>query len=118
MIDMAVTDPTPQASLMERLDQIRRRPNMYLGVGPPSYGTMLDRLETWIVGYSEAVRAHRITDVGVEFYERFWMFLERELGRSLSQGTIPTIRLLSVNDEEAWDAYWRLLDDFRRTGGG
>jgi hypothetical protein len=114
---VAATDPMPQASLMERLDQIKRRPGMYLGIGAPHYGTMLDRLETWIVGYSEAIRAHAITDVGVEFYERFWVFLERQLGRSMSQGTIPTIRLLSVNDEEAWNTYWRLLEDFRRSGG-
>ena len=114
---MSASEPLPQASLMHRLDLIRRRPGMYLGVGPPSYGTMLDRLESWIVGYSEAIRAHGISDVGVEFYEKFWVFLERQLGRSMSQGTIPTIRILSVNDEEAWETYWRLLDDFRRTGG-
>ena len=105
------------ASLLERLDLIRMRPGMYLGANAPNHGVMLDRLDTWIVGYSEAVRVHRIRDPGLELYESFWQFLEKRLGRSMEKGTIPTIRMLCVNDAEAWDTYWRLLAEFRASVG-
>jgi hypothetical protein len=105
------------ASLLDRLDLIRMRPGMYLGANAPNHGVMLDRLDTWIVGYSEAVRIHRIRDPGLEHYESFWQFLEKRLGRSMEKGTIPTIRMLCVNDAEAWETYWRLLEEFRATVG-
>ena len=47
---------------MHWLDLIRVRPGMYLGAAPPHFGAMLDRLDTWIVGYGEAVRAHAVED--------------------------------------------------------
>ena len=98
---------------MHWLDLIRARPGMYLGAAPPHFGTMLDRLDTWIVGYSEAVRAHEVHDPGLELYGSFWQFLERRIERNMSEGTIPTIRLISMNDAEAWETYWRLLAEFR-----
>ena len=110
---MSESDPTNRASLMHWLDLIRARPGMYLGTGPPNFGTMLDRLDTRIVGYSEAVRAHEVHDAGIALYSSFWQFLERKLDRHMSQGTIPTIRLLSMTDAEAWETYWRLLAEFR-----
>src|SRR5204863_2422201 len=98
----AVIDDRPSsASLLPRLDLIRLRPGLYLGVVPPHFGAMLDRLDTWIVGYSEAVMAHGIRDPGLDLYSSFWQFLEERLGRGMSEGTIPTIRLLSINDAEA-----------------
>jgi len=97
---------------MARLALIRAKPGLYLGVGPPHFATMLERLDTWIVGYSEAVRVHQIRDPGVDLYSSFWQFVEQCLGRSLSEGTIPTIRLVSINDAEAWQTYWRLLEEF------
>jgi hypothetical protein len=98
---------------MHWLDMIRARPGMYLGAGPPHFGAMLDRLDTWIVGYGEAVRAHQVQDPGLELYGSFWQFLERRIERNMSEGTIPTIRLISMNDAEAWETYWRLLTEFR-----
>jgi hypothetical protein len=98
---------------MHWLDLIRARPGMYLGTGPLHFGAMLDRLDTWIVGYSEAVRAHEVEDPGLELYGSFWQFLERRIARHISDGTIPTIRLISMNDAEAWETYWRLLTEFR-----
>ena len=114
---MTVAEPAPRASLLTWLDLIRARPGMYLGASPPNFGAMLDRLESWIVGYSEAVRTHQIRDAGIELYWTFLPFLEKRLGRSMEQGTIPTIRVLSGNDAEAWDTYWRLLTEFRASVG-
>ena len=111
----ATHDRASPRSLLKRLDLIKARPAMYLGVGPPNYGAMLDRLDTWIVGYSEAVRLHDISDRGIEVYESFWQFLERKLRRNMSKGTIPTIRLISSTDAEAWTMYWLLLTEFRTT---
>jgi hypothetical protein len=105
------------ASLLQRLDLIRMRPGMYLGANAPNHGVMLDRLDTWIVGYSEAIRVHQIRDPGVELYESFWQFLEKRLDRSMEKGTIQTIRMLSVTDAEAWEMYWRLLAEFRASVG-
>ena len=113
---MPEASPAP-ASLIARLDLIRRRPGLYLSVGPPNHGAMLERLDTWIVGYTEAVRVHQIRDPGVELYSTFWQFLEKRLGRSMSQGTIPTIRLISSSDAEAWVTYWRLFDELRESAG-
>src|SRR5678816_4343435 len=95
---MTVAEPAPRASLLTWLDLIEKRPGMYLGASPPNFGAMLDRLESWIVGYSEAVRTHQIRDAGIELYWAFLPFLEKRLGRSVEQGTIPTIRVLSGND--------------------
>ena len=114
---MVAIEPSPHASLMHWLDLIRVRPGMYLGAAPPHFGTMLDRLDTWIVGYGQAVRAHQVQDPGLEVYESFWQFLERKIGRSLSEGTIPTIRLISGSDAEAWETYWSLLGEFRSRAG-
>ena len=111
---MLESDPTTPASLIHRLGLIRTRPGLYLGVGPPHFEAMLERLDAWIVGYSEAIRAHGIQDPGLELYSSFWQFLEQRVGRNMSQGTIPTIRLLSATDGEAWDTYWRLLEEFCR----
>jgi len=90
---------------------------MYLGAGPPHFGAMLDRLDTWIVGYGEAVRAHEVEDRGLDLYASFWQYLEQKIGRPISQGTIPTIRLISGSDAEAWETYWRLLGEFRARAG-
>jgi hypothetical protein len=114
---MTATNPTSRPSLLTWLDMIQARPGMYLGAHPPHYGAMLDRLESWIVGYSEAIRTHQIRDPGIELYWSFWQFLEKRLGRSMEQGTIPTIRLISGNDAEAWETYWRLLTEFRTSAG-
>ena len=93
------------------------RPGMYLCANAPNHGVMLDRLDTWIVGYSEAVRAHEVRDPGIDLYSSFWQFLEGRLDRHMSEGTIPTIRLVSMTDAEAWETYWRLLDAFRDHNG-
>ena len=114
---MTATNSASRPSLLTWLDMIQARPGMYLGAHPPHYGAMLDRLESWIVGYSEAIRTHQIRDPGIELYWSFWQFLEKRLGRSMEQGTIPTIRLISGSDAEAWETYWRLLTEFRTSAG-
>jgi hypothetical protein len=114
---MTAADRASSRSLLKRLDLIRAKPAMYLGVGPPNHGAMLDRLDAWIVGYSEAIRLHQISDRGIELYESFWQFLEKKLRRNMSRGTIPTIRLISSTDVEAWNMYWLLLTEFRTTRG-
>ena len=40
-----------------------------------------------------------------------------KIGRPISQGTIPTLRLISGSDAEAWETYWRLLGEFRARAG-
>ena len=110
-------DPRSEASLLHWLDLIRTRPGMYLGAAPPHYAAMLDRLDTWIVGYSEAVRTHEVRDPGLELYASFWQYLEQQIGRNMSDGTIPTIRLICGSDAEAWETYWRFLGEFRRSKG-
>ena len=74
---------------MHWLDLIRVRPGMYLGAGPPHFGAMLDRLDTWIVGYSEAVRAHAVQDPGLDLYASFWQFLERTIEPAHVAGNDP-----------------------------
>jgi hypothetical protein len=115
IVSVSRSDPSP-ASLMHWLDLIRKRPGMYLGAGPPHFGAMLERLDAWIVGYGEAVRAHQVQDAGLDIYSSFWQYLERRLERNMSEGTIPTIRLISMSDAEAWETYWRLLREFRSSG--
>ena len=65
---MTATNSASRPSLLTWLDMIQARPGMYLGAHPPHYGAMLDRLESWIVGYSEAIRTHQIRDPGIELY--------------------------------------------------
>ena len=102
---------------MHWLDLIRTRPGMYLGAGPPHFGAMLDRLDTWIVGYSEAVRAHEVEDPGLDLYASFWQYLEQRIGRAHLAGNDPDHPADQLFDAEAWETYWRLLGEFRARAG-
>jgi hypothetical protein len=102
---------------MKWLDLVQMRPGMYLGVSAPYFGALFERLEGMIVGYTLAVQAHDVPDAGVDLYSSFHSYLERGFGWNLSEGPIRTIRRESSSDSEAWDAYWRLLADFRKGAG-
>jgi hypothetical protein len=102
---------------MRWLDLVQMRPGMYLGVSVPDFGALFDRLEGMIVGYTLAVQAHDVPDAGADLYSSFRQYLERRFGWNVAQGPIRTIRNESASDSEAWDAYWKLLADFRKSEG-
>ena len=101
----------PRRSLLKWLELIQLRPGIYLGVSPPDYGRMLDRLEGFVAGYFQAVDAHAVHDPGLDLYFEFSRHLKDRLG-SLGIGAI---RETTTSDAEAWEAFWNLLEEFSAT---
>jgi hypothetical protein len=100
-------------SVFDLLDEIEKRPGMYIGWGPDERGKQLESLEAMLMGYSHAVSMHGIDDPGKDFFETFIHFLQKRYGWSGELGPIGEIRYHAANDEEAWDMVWKLLREFR-----
>ncbi len=106
-------EPAPNPSLFGVLAAIQQRPGMYVGGSDADYATQLDRLDMLIQGYLIALRSHQIEDDGAAAYRAFPDYLAKRFGWSMSQGPIRAIRHATPSDREAWDLFWKLLDDYR-----
>jgi hypothetical protein len=102
-------------SLFELLDDIKKRPAMFVGGADTDRGAQLRGLETLLVGYGLAVQRHRLDEPGKDFVGTFAQYLLKRHGWSASCGPIAAIRANAASDDEAWDMFWRLVDDFKRT---
>jgi hypothetical protein len=101
-------------SVFDLLDDIEKRPNMFIGWGPDEWGKKLDSLEFMLVGYGHAVFRHGIDDPGKDLFATFSRFLRERYGWEEAElGPIRTIQLHTANDEEAWNMVWKLLREFR-----
>lgn len=92
-------------SIFETLDQIEKRPTMYLGA------RTLRELELLIVGYELALHDHKLVD-GHGFYREFRDYLRARFGWSMSCGPLDAIRR-EVGAEHAWDRFFELMHEFR-----
>lgn len=103
------------ASVFEVLDQIRKRPSMYIGGDESRRSMQLENLEQLLTGYTLALRQHDIQEHVVDFNQEFGSFLWKTKGWSASCGPVAAIRERSATDEDAWELFWRLVDEFRTT---
>lgn len=101
-------------SVFELLDEIERRPSMFLGRTNAERAAQLRDLEILLMGYGHAVVRHAIDDIGGEFLQRFGRFLADRNGWSMSAGPFAAVRTNSSTDEEAWQQLWCLIREFRQ----
>ncbi|XXX71753.1 hypothetical protein WMF30_29320 [Sorangium sp. So ce134] len=100
-------------SVFEVLDEIRKRPGMYVGGDESQRVTQLQNLEHVLYGYSLALRRHRIEERVVDFNREFGAYLWETRGWSASCGPVAAIRDNAKSDMESWELYWKLVDEFR-----
>lgn len=100
------------ADIFEFLEKIHARPTAFLsGSGTPL--DWLREMASMAFGYSAALRQHGIQESVVEFEVEFNEYLARTKGWSTSTGPIEAIRRATQNDLDAWNLFWKLLQEFR-----
>jgi hypothetical protein len=103
------------ASVFDVLNEIRKRPGLYVGGDESARLLQLQNLEQLLCGYSLALRNHAMQEPAAEFLREFGAFILRTRGWSVSCGPVAAIREAVDNDEEAWRLFWVLVDEFRLT---
>jgi hypothetical protein len=103
------------ASVFEVLDEVRKRPGMYVGGDDTARALQLQNLEQMLCGYSLALRQHRIEEPVTDFIREFGEYLRKTKGWSTSCGPVVAIIGEAGGDSEAWELFWSLVDEFRTT---
>lgn len=103
------------ASVFELLDEIRRRPGMYVGGDESRRALQLRNLEQLLCGYTLALQCYRIQERVADFTREFGAHIWKTKGWSVSCGPVAAILEAADSDEEAWELFWRLVDEFRAT---
>jgi len=103
------------SSVFEVLDEIRRRPGIYVGGDESRRAMQLQNLEQLLCGYALALRHHQIQEPVADFIQELGNYLWETKGWSASCGPITAIREAAKSDEEAWVLFWNLVDEFRAT---
>ena len=98
------------ASVFDVLDEIRQRPGMYVGSDD---SRRLQNLEQLLFGYSLALRQHHIQEPVVDFVRELGAYIWRTREWSASCGPAAAIRAACTSDQEAWETFWTLVDEFR-----
>jgi hypothetical protein len=106
------------ASVFELLDEIRKRPSLYVGYDESKRVLQLKAIETLMDGYSLALRNHNIQERTSDFNQDFDAYLSATKGWSVSCGPVVAILQATKNEEEAWELFWQLVDEFRATVKG
>lgn len=90
------------------LAEIKQRPSMYLG------RLDLDALHMFLAGYNAALVKHGI-DSGESPPGEFGRFIERRYGWPMDSGPFDAILANSASREEAWERFWRILEEFQKS---
>lgn len=101
------------ASIFDLLDEIRKRPNMYLGYDESKRALQLQTIETLVDGYRLALHYHDIKEPVSDFNREFGSYLWETKGWSASCGPVAAILKAAKSEEEAWELFWQLVNDFR-----
>jgi hypothetical protein len=91
------------------LEAVRARPGMFVG---EDYS--LAALEHMLHGYSVALHAHGIEELGRDFNRRFSAFVYEKLDWSTSCGRADAIATNCVSAEAAFHRFFMLVDEFRQ----
>ena len=86
---------------------------MYLGWSSTERGARLRDLEILLMGYGHALERHEIDEPGRTFLHSFGRFLRQRYYWSESGGPIAAIRAHAKDDDDAWQSWWRLIEEFR-----
>ena len=97
-------------SLFELLEKIQAKPGMYLG------SASVTNLRLFLVGYRFARGELKIpsTDEEIDFYRNFQPWLQIQLNVRTTNSWDKIILIQSINEQEAWQSFFNLLDDFRK----
>ena len=96
------------------LDEIRRRPTMYVGGDEQDRSGQLASIETLLYGYSLAVELHGIDDPGRDFVKAFATYLHDRFGWSTALGPAVAVIDGTAHDSDPLERCWLLIDDFRQ----
>ncbi len=90
----------------ETLEKLRKKPGLFIGKKE------INRLRDFISGYCCAI--HDIAEDGLNF--RFQRFIEEKTG--ISHPSMHWSKIISIGrtDEEAFDEFFRLLDEYKNNG--
>lgn len=102
-------------SVFDLLEQIEKRPSMFVGGAPDEYAGRLDEIETLLAGYAMAVRLHGLKEPLEDFQRAFSDYLQKRFKWGLEVGFASAIRKASKDDKDAWRRFWVLTKDFRKT---
>ncbi len=102
------------ANVFALLDEIRRRPEMYVGGDEDDRGAQLESIETLLYGYSLAVELHALDDPGRGIVESFSDDLDKRFGWSTALGPIVAILEGTPSGQDAWEQFWMLISDFQQ----
>ena len=105
------------ATVFDLLAAIRERPSMYVGEDDASRGNQLRNLELLLHGYALAVRLHGLDEPVKNLPHEFAEYLRAKHDWSAAAGPVAAIREASGSDEEAWEVFWTLLDEYRGSLG-
>lgn len=102
-------------TIFDTLEQMRRKPSMFIGCGDTEYRLRMEAIQTLIIGYTYALREHGIVEPGTTFWRDFTDFVKEKRGWRENAGPIFAILHFVKDDAKAWDTLWELVDEFRKT---
>jgi hypothetical protein len=103
------------ASVFDLLDEIRKRPGMYVGYDESKRALQLQTIETLMDGYRFALQYHNINEPVSNFNSEFGDYLRETKGWCMACGPVVAILRAAKNEEGAWKLYWMMVDEFRAT---
>jgi len=104
-------------SVFDLLDEIEKRPGLYLGWSSEEREAQLRDLQVLLMGYGHAVQLHDIEDPGRDFVLTFSQYLRDRFRWETSLGPVRSMLDHTSNESEAWDLFWKLVREFRSSLG-
>lgn len=102
-------------NVFDALKTISQRPYMYLGGdSETSRFELLRRLELLLFGYGLAVRIHNTPEPVSDFCRGFSDWLRVNYKWDLSNGVTAAFRQHVSAPEEAWQLFWRLVNEYQQ----
>lgn len=99
------------------LEEIKKRPGMYVGGSDEDRAAQLRDLELLLWGYQCALETHDIDEPGRRFTRRFSDYLRDRFRWSLACGPVAAIEAACGDDAKTWQTFWELVDAFRTSSG-
>lgn len=100
-------------TIFDLLDEIKKRPSMFLGGGSEDISLQLDNLQFVIFGYEWALEIHGIDEPGINFSRNLAEYMRQQFNTSTSCGPVGAVRTMCGSDAEAWEKFWEVIDKFR-----
>jgi hypothetical protein len=97
--------------IFDLLDNIEKRPGMYLGGN--GFTNQLRALEMYLIGYSTACYINNIKEPGSNFIGDFDSFIVKKYKLRSCLGPIGTIIQKNKTEEEAWKMFWSFVREFK-----